>query len=54
MPVALPCTVLHTASLTKYNLFMNGQLTRGAEGILTGYSAKMVIEDVNGMREICS
>lgn len=54
MSIALPCTILHTASLTKYNLFLNGQFVRGTECIITGYSAKTVIEDANGVRGICA
>lgn len=54
MPIALPCTILHTASLTKYNLFLNGQFTREREWILTAYSAKIAIKDANSMRGICA
>lgn len=54
MPIALPCTYLHTASLTQYNPFLNGQLTREMEWILTSSSAKIVIKDANEMSGICA
>lgn len=54
MPIALPCTNLHAASLTQYNAFLNGQLRREPEWILTSFSAKIVIKDAHDMRGICA
>lgn len=53
MPISLPCTNLHAVSLTQYNPFLNGHLTRETKCILTSFSAKIAIKYANELRQIC-
>jgi len=52
MPISLPCTNLHAASLMQYG-FLNGQLTTETEWILTSFSAKIMIKGADELR-ICA
>lgn len=54
MPISLPCTNLHTALLTQYNPFLNGQLTRETKYNPLFLFCQIVIKDANEMRGICA